>query len=94
MDRQIKKYYIKLIQIIQTSIKYELAKNTTLIPSPTNLELPKTKTSQKHSSSDTSIHASKKSSYERKIVLLGNNNTNILNMKNKVLNKYHSPTII
>ena len=64
--------------------KIEIAKNITLIPSPTNLEPPKTKTRQKQNSSDISIHAYKKSSYERKIDSLGSNNTNILNMKNKI----------
>ena len=64
--------------------KIEIAKNKTFIPSPTNLKSPKTKTSQKQNSSDISIHAPTKSSYERKIYSLGNNNTNILNMKNKV----------
>ena len=61
--------------------KIEIAKNKTFIPSPMNLKSPKTKTSQKQNSSDISIHASQKASYERKIYSLGNNNTNILNMK-------------
>ena len=93
MDQQKKKLYKSNPNNTDIN-KIWIAKNTTLIPSPTNLEPPKIKTSQKHSSSDTSIHASKESSYERKIDSLRNNNTNILNMKNKVLNKYHSPTII
>ena len=62
----------------------EIAKNKISLPSPTNIEPPKIKTSQKQNSSDISIHSLTKQSYKRKIDLLGNNNINRLNIKNKV----------
>ena len=49
-----------------------------------NIKPPKIKTSQKQNSSDISIHSPTKSSYERKIDSLGSNNTNRINIKNKV----------
>ena len=71
----------------------EIAKDKISLPSPTNIEPPKIKTSQKQNSSDISIHSPTKSSYERKIDSLGNNNTNRLNIKNKIkFIKYHSLT--